>query len=70
MQYILGATLFEKYGGLLNKSYSAIQLYTRAQSLNRTIVSAYAHTYGMYNGMGPGLNKSSLSQLATPPYAD
>jgi len=64
--YILGAAISQTYPTLT--PYDPTTVYVRSCDKNRTIMSAYCHLYGVYNGLGPNLPDTISHQMTWPPY--
>lgn len=64
--YLLGVALKERYPSFFEK-YDPSKIYVRSTDVNRTIMSAHAHLYGIYKGAGLGL-EAEVAKYALPPY--
>jgi len=67
MHYLLGGSLKSKYPNLL-ANYDPNQVYVRSTDVNRTIMSAYSHMYGIYQQSGPVLADNISQADSVPPY--
>ena len=67
MHYLLGVALRNKYPELIT-NYDPSTVYFRSTDVNRTIMSAQAHVFGLYKGLGPGLNTTIDKKDAIPPF--
>jgi len=67
MHYLLGVALKEQYPTLLKK-YNPEKIYARSTDVNRTIMSVYAHMYGIFEANGPPLADNVVKEEAIPPF--
>jgi len=73
MHYLLGKAVryeyTQKYGpDFLPTTYNSSLIYARSTDLNRTIMSAYAHLYGLFEGDGLNLTSHVSTELTKPPF--
>jgi len=68
--YLIGKALAAQYPEILGKPYNLSKIYLRSSVLHRSIESAQAQLYGVYEGRGPKLNKkcSYDTDKALPPF--
>jgi len=68
--YLIGKALADQYPDILGKAYNLSKIYFRSSVLHRSIESAQAQLYGVYEGRGPALNSNSSypSERAFPPF--
>jgi len=67
MHYLLGEAVKDRYPTLLAK-YDPNEVYVRSTDINRTIMSAYSHMYGVYKNSGPALAENISQVESVPPY--
>ena len=66
--YILGQELLETYPDILGQPFNWENVFILSDLCNRTIQSASAQLYGIYQGRGPGLGSNFNEEIAVPPY--
>jgi len=67
--YILGVLMGQKYSHLLDK-YNPNSIFVRTSGSSRTIMSASAHLYGVFQGKGPSLQSMNSVNFTIPPFDD
>lgn len=67
--YILGVLMAQKYPHLLEK-YNPSNIFVRTSGSSRTIMSASAHLYGVFQGKGPSLQSANSVNFTIPPFMD
>lgn len=65
--YILGVLMAQKYPHLLEK-YNPNNIFVRTSGSSRTIMSASAHLYGVFQGKGPSLQSANSANFTIPPF--